>query len=178
MCAMRIAYLSICASAALLASCGSGSGPSGAHACTLVGCSDQLTATLRDANGSLPSGMQTLTVTADGATTMCSFTLPLAANQSPQCPSPLLVLVIQDRTCVTTGDGSYMMQTCTPVPGKFSEQIMLMSKPATVHFTATVDGTTYLDETVTPTYVTTQPNGPGCDPICSQAGVSLLLAPK
>jgi len=121
--------------------------------------------------------MQTLTVTADGATTTCSFTLPLAANQNPQCPSPLMVLVIQDRTCTTTGDGQYMTQTCTPVAGKFSEQVTLMGKPMTAHFTATVDGATYLDQMVTPTYVTSQPNGPGCDPICSQAGVNLLLAP-
>jgi hypothetical protein len=174
-----MACVSLCASAAFLVSCGAGSGPGGGGpACTLVGCSDQLTATLRDANGGLPSGMQTLSVTADGATTTCSFTLPLAANQSPQCPSPLMVVVIQDQTCKTSGTPQYMTQTCTPVAGKFSEQVSIMGKPTMARFTATVDGAPYLDETVTPTYTTTQPNGPGCDPICSQAGVTLVLAPK
>jgi hypothetical protein len=164
-----------CASVSLLTACGSGS--PGGHACTEIGCVDQLMATLQDASGGLPSGMQAVTVTADGVTTSCSFTLPLAANSAPSCPSPLQIAVQPMMKCTNTGTAQYPVQTCTPVPGTGTEQITLMGKPATVRLTQTSDGTTWLDQTVTPAYTTTQPNGPDCPPTCSQATVMLTLAP-
>jgi hypothetical protein len=165
---MRFAWL---AALLELGACGSGTPGGGAHACTLIGCFDQFTATLHDANGGLPSGMQTLTVMADGATTTCSFTLPLASGMLPACPG-LQVQVIQQMSCVTSGSGQYKMQSCTLVAGKFSEVVTLMGRPATVNLTQTSDGAKILDQMLTPTYATTQP---GCDPVCAQAGAELVL---
>jgi hypothetical protein len=172
---MRFAF--VCVGLVLTASCGSGTPGGGAHACGLVGCVDQFTATVQDANGSLPSGMQTLTVTADGATTTCSFTLPLATGGGAvTCPGGLQVLVRQGQTCVASGSGAYKTQSCTPDAGKLSEVVTLTGKPATLHFTQTVDGATALDQTLTPAYTSAQPNGPGCDPVCAQASAMLTLA--
>jgi hypothetical protein len=119
--------------------------------------------------------MQTLTVTADGAATTCSFTLPLASGGSVTCPSGLQVVIMQKQTCTTMTGAYATSQTCTPVAGKFSELLTLTSTPAAVHVTQTSDGATLLDTMVSPTYRMSQPNGPGCDPICSQGSGSLVL---
>jgi hypothetical protein len=133
--------------------------------------------TLHDANGGLPAGMQTLTVTADGATTTCSFTLPLASGSgSPSCPTGPAVQITQAMSCVSTGTPGYMSQTCTPIAGKFSEVVTLSGMPAAVHVTVAVGGTTYLDDALTPAYKTSRPNGPNCDPICSQGSDERVLA--
>jgi hypothetical protein len=38
-----------------------------------------------------------------------------------------------------------------------------------------VGGAVILDETVSPTYQTDEPNGPGCGPICHQAGAEWTI---
>ena len=76
---------------------------------------------------------------------------------------------------MTTNDGKSATLTCTPIAGRFSEDVTLMGTPAMVHLTQTSGGATLVDMTVTPTYTKTQPNGPGCDPICSQASSALVL---
>jgi hypothetical protein len=169
------------AAVALLGACGSGTPGGGSHACTLIGCEDQFTATVHDSNGGLPSGMHAITVTADGAILRCVFTVPLATlpgggTAGLNCPAGLQVQVIQRTTCVTSGTPNYQTQTCTPVAGKFNELIVVVGKPTSLHVTQTVDGATFLDQTVTPAYTTSQPNGPDCDPICSQGSAEWVLA--
>lgn len=157
--------------------CGLGPVGSGARACGLVGCLDQFTATMQDANGALPAGAQTLTVTADGMTASCSFTLPLAMGSGQvTCPGGLQVLVRQAETCVSSSNSQTTTLTCTPVAGMFSEIVTITGKPTTIHLTQTVNGATALDQTLTPAYTTSQPNGPGCDPVCEQASAVLTLA--
>jgi hypothetical protein len=162
-----------------LGSCGSDTTPGG-HACTLIGCVDQYTAQVSDASGGLPAGAYTLAVTADGAMTTCSFTLPLAKLPSGgtmgiDCPSGLTVIITQGQTCTTMGTAQYQTQTCTPVAGELTETISIAGKPTTLHVTQTVNGATVLDQMVTPAYTTTRPNGPDCDPVCSQASARWTL---
>ena len=38
-----------------------------------------------------------------------------------------------------------------------------------VHVTIARDGTALTDRSFRPTYTTSQPNGPGCEPVCRQA---------
>jgi len=171
--------LAPCAALVLLAGCGAGQPFGPPKACTLIGCEDQFTATLAQADGALPSGPQTLTVAVDGATATCSFTLPLASGAGfVDCPNGLQLLVRQAENCATTMNAQTATLTCTPVPGQFSEELTIVGKPATVHVTQTSNGATLVDAAVTPSYQKSQPNGAGCDPICSQASESLVLAPK
>jgi hypothetical protein len=166
--------------ALLAAGACSGTTPgNGGSICTLIGCTDELTATLHDATGGLPSGKQVLTVMENGMTLTCSFTLPRPAQGGGiTCPQGLTVTVVQAQTCVTSGDGTYQTQVCTPVAGKFNEVVAIVGSPTTLHVTQTVDGASYLDQTTTPTYTTTRPNGPNCEPVCSQASMEWVLAPQ
>jgi len=164
-----------------LGACSGGLPGSGAHVCTDIGCLDQFTATVHDANGALPPGMHALTVTAGTAILRCVFTLPLGTLPGGGtlgliCPAGLQVQIVPKITCVTSNTPSAKTQTCSPVPGALDELIIVEGKPASLHVTQTVGDATYLDETVTPTYTTSRPNGPGCEPLCSQASAEWVLA--
>jgi hypothetical protein len=142
--------------------------------CGLVGCWDQFHATVASADGSIPSGTHVLDVTADGMTVSCTFQVPLAMQSgggtvAPQCPQGLGVFIGQASTCTETDTGSSKSQTCVPIAGHFFEDITVIGKPTQLHVRLTVDGATLLDRTETPGYQTSEPNGPGCDPVCHQA---------
>ena len=61
---------------------------------------------------------------------------------------------------------------CTPIAGRFFEDITLTGKPAQVRVRISVDGAVVLDSMIAPTYTAAQPNGPGCDPTCHQAAAA------
>jgi hypothetical protein len=138
--------------------CGGSGGP---KACTLIGCHDQFLAGVSSSDGLLPSGMHRIEVLADGASLMCTFTAPLQAApggglMQPSCPTGLTVIV-------------------TPAADAQVETISLAGTPAQVHVWQYVDDVAILDAAVAPSYVETQPNGPGCPPICRQASASWTL---
>jgi hypothetical protein len=137
--------------------------------CGTVGCQDQFSATVTSTDGSIPSGMHQIAITADGAMSTCTFKFPLATLSSggtvePECPSGLMVIIGPTTTCTTTSTDAARTQTCTPIAGHFVETITVSGKPAQVQVHQTVDGATVLDQTTSPSYQTSQPNGPGCDP--------------
>jgi hypothetical protein len=55
--------------------------------------------------------------------------------------------------------------------------IFLMTAPKDVKVEIARDGKSLLSEHFTPTYITSQPNGEGCEPVCTQAATPLTLAP-
>lgn len=132
---------------------GLGSLPDGATACTLIGCVDQFLATVTVDATTVPAGKHTLTVTIDGAATSCSFNLPeLASPVNDPCAA-----------------GFSLNVPGQPTAGKFTETIGIVGTPSSIKVHQTLDGTVVLDQTISPTYQTIQPNGPGCAPICHHA---------
>lgn len=132
---------------------GLGALPDGATGCTLIGCVDQFSATVTVDATTVPAGNHTLTVTIDGAATSCSFHLPELANP------------VND-PCAA---GFSLNVPGQPTDGKFTETIRVLGTPSSIEVQQTLDGTVVLDQTLSPTYQTNQPNGPGCAPICHRA---------
>jgi hypothetical protein len=150
-------------------------------ACGLVWCRDQFHATVASADGSIPSGTHLLEVTADGVTISCTFQIPLAMQPrggtvAPRCPTGLEVFIGQESTCTETTTGSNKSLSCVPIPGRFFEDITVTGKPAQVLVRLSVDGAVVLDRIETPGYVSSEPNGPGCDPTCQQASAQWMLS--
>ena len=88
--------------------------------CTLVGCQDQVSATVRRADGSFPSGMHRIEIVADSTDLTCTFTYPLGTvagggGAAPQCPSGLSVTVGQDQVCTQTTENGVVSYTCQPI---------------------------------------------------------------
>src|SRR5450432_1902697 len=97
--------------------------PESTHTCSLVGCVDQLTATVTGPDAALPAGTHLLTVTADAVTTTCTFkvpsdTLPGGGTVGPSCPQGLSVSVGQKESCTETKTSTTSSLTCTPVAGQ------------------------------------------------------------
>jgi len=148
--------------------------------CTEIGCSDQFVAAVRRADGSFPSGMHRVDVTADGVTLSCTFTFPATAANSggfvdATCPPGLIVTVGPLQTCTTMTVGNSVVQTCDPVPGQFAEAIAMPGTPAQIHASQYVDGVAILDASAAPSYQDYAPNGKECGPICHQASVDWML---
>jgi len=168
---LRFAIVLIVGAAAT--ACGSAS--EGPKSCTLIGCSDVFVATVRSADGSFSSGAHRIETMVDGVSATCRFTFPLATAQGgdtvlAQC-GDMTVMVRPEVTCTNTATSSQ----CEPIPGKFIETITLLGTPAQVHVWQYVDDVPILDAAVAPSYMETQPNGPGCGPICQQASASWTL---
>lgn len=150
-------------------------------ACTTRGCQDQFVATVAGQGGAFPSGMHQIDVTVDGAALSCTFTFPLPSvggggTQSPSCTTGLTVDVFPATTCTSHDADGASTLSCDPIPGQFVETITVAGKPVQVTVRQSVDGTNLLDETVTASYQTNQPNGPECPPFCQQAVESWTLA--
>jgi hypothetical protein len=153
----------------------------GAHACTDIGCRDGLTVQVTGADGDFRAGTHTLEVTADGLAATCTFPMPPAATsggavQGPSCPASVMVSIVPATTCTESRGPNDVSQTCTPIPGQHTEMITVYGTPSAVQLRQTVDGAVVFDRQLTPAYRTSQPNGPGCEPICRQASEAWTLA--
>ena len=143
-------------------------------ACGTVGCQDEFRATVATASGAFPSGMHKIDVTVDGVVISCAFAFPLATlpsggTASPSCPTGLTVDVLPATICTSSDTDAAKTIQCAPVSGRFVEQIAVLGKPVQVGVQQSIDGTGILDQTVTPIYQSSQPNGAGCAPTCQLA---------
>lgn len=159
---------------------GCNSGPFGSMACSTRGCQDQFTATLSTVSSSVPDGIYTVDVTADGTMLSCTFTFPPetlsgGGTVGAQCPIGLTVDVQPSTICTTVQTDAAKIERCDPVPGQFTELITVSGTPVSVRVQQSVGGTVILDQSATPAYESNQPNGPGCAPICHQAAVEWTI---
>jgi len=150
------------------------------RACTLIGCFDQFSASVRRADGTFPAGNHRVEVLADGVSLSCTFTFPSdptgsAAYVYAPCPSGLMVSVSPELACADVRSDSAVTRTCDPVPGRFMESISLSGTPGQVHAWQYLDDAAILDAAAAPSYQNYQPNGPECGPGCRQAAVAWTL---
>jgi hypothetical protein len=160
---MRIAShgVALYAFASLLGAC---SGEFDNRACTEIGCENGLTVHVTPA-ARWPHGAYRFVVEADGMSVTCSGSLPLS-----DCATRALAC---DREGVVTITES----GCALPPNEHAlGDLHLPGAPASVTVEIFRDEGTIARETFAPTYRTIQPNGPGCEPTCTQARVDLTLS--
>ena len=137
--------------------------PSG-RVCTQIGCIGGLHIDLAH-EGPWQPGSYSFALVVDGAPISCTGSLPL-----PACDAgpPL--------TCDVPGRVQIGASGCALPPDQhgFSD-IRIISGPARVELTIARDGETLHEGVLTPTYVESQPNGPGCEPICRGAAARVAV---
>jgi hypothetical protein len=146
--------------------------------CTLVGCEDEFTATVTVDATMVAAGTHTVDVMANGTAMTCTFSFPpdpALGGTVAQCSSGVALVVGPAETCTTTQTDAAISEQCQPISGKFTETISVDGIPSAVHVQQLVGGTVILDETVSPTYQTNQPNGPNCGPICQQGNATWTI---
>jgi len=146
-------------------------------ACTEIGCIDQFSATIESPSASLPAGMHRLEVVADGTTLSCTFPVPVeplpgGGWPGPECSPGLILFVGPAVTCTTFETDTAKGQRCDPIPDRISERFSIAQTPTQVAVTQWAGDTMIFQQTATPTYHVSYPNGPDCDPGCRQASAA------
>jgi hypothetical protein len=139
--------------------------------CTLRGCVDMFQIAIA-VSAKAPGGAQTVTVTADNNVMTCTFASPGAPGDGGfapvQCATGVTLELVGGAACMVQTDAAFM-QSCTASYGAYSEIITVAGAPTSVRVQQSADGMTVLDQMMTPSYDTLQPNGPACPPTCHQA---------
>jgi hypothetical protein len=155
---------------AILAITGCGSSASGTAdariACTEIACAPTLK--VHFARPAWPAGAYRIEVTADGASDVCEVNVPLACNVASSC------------TGLGGLDVSPEVSGCALDPGLHTilGLAFTYSVPASVTVRVVQDERELGKGSFSPSYVTAQPNGPDCPPVCHTATTeTLTLAP-
>jgi hypothetical protein len=130
--------------------------------CTLVGCGDSATLSLRRADGARPDFALELEI--DGRRVTC-------ASAEQTCDMGVTTTVRPLADCHEERGADFRRLVCTP-NGRFEQVISLGGTPARVSVTVKSPNGATAQQTFALVYQTTQPNGPGCEPICKQASES------
>jgi hypothetical protein len=167
------ALLTIGALPLLTGSCGVGG-----KACTLIGCSDQLSVRLKTED-SWPDGQYTLDLRVEDSVERCVFTAPDDLPQNGAltqlaCGTRVQAMIWPRTTCVTANhpDGS-ASNSCQPIPGQFEISLQVAGNPKRFGVELWRDDQSLASDTRQPQYERTYPNGPDCGEGCSQTGYEL-----
>jgi hypothetical protein len=119
--------------------------------CTLIGCGPPFEVRFQFGEGKWSAGTYTIRVTADGTTGSCDQTLPFVS-----CQSSSLV-------CTGTREWELESGGCALPPDQHAIYgIVFGTTPVTVDVSVSTDDRQLGQGTFTPSYQSSQPNGPGC----------------
>jgi hypothetical protein len=153
--------------------------PFGGHSCTEIGCGDGLAVTLRTQDNSWPGGRYAFEFTFDGELHECAIDLPGGLPASPgatamlPCEPQLDALFTPHTVCPPASDTT--SPACTLIPDKWLVQANKSGTPDVLRVRVTRDAESVLEASERPTYETSRPNGPDCEPECENSHVELKL---
>jgi hypothetical protein len=131
--------------------------------CTLIGCQDGASLTIRRQSGQLPR--VDLTVLVDGRKIECPA---LQGNNAfASCDGQVFVTSREVLDCRQMPAGAQVSQTCTAT-GRFEQTLEIPGTPSNVTITAREGTTPLAEKAFTPQYEAVKPNGPDCEPTCRQ----------
>ncbi len=125
-------------------------------ACTLIGCESGLTVALQAATW--PSGSWRVEAKVGDETRSCTVTIPLPSDGQAVCAGALRL--------GTSGSALVAAQQSL-------SSVHLPDTPTAVTLTVLRDGSVLASKTFSPSYTSSEPNGPGCGPTCTQANAAL-----
>lgn len=127
------------------------------QACTAIGCVDGLQIAFQAA--SWPAGKWQVTAQTPTGARTCTVTLPFASvDPGVQCDAQVQL--------GTSG-------SALPAANHSLVGLTLPDTPTQVTVTVSRDGQQLASQVFSPTYKTSRPNGPKCDPECTQASATL-----
>lgn len=135
----------------------------GARACTEIGCSNGLSLRVSPDAG-WRAGAYRFELGLDGRAVTCAGALPL--------------LPCGQRSFTCDADGVSLGESGCALPANAQgiAQIQLPGYPRQLSVQLSLDGAPLASASFTPDYVSGQPNGPGCEPVCCSASANLTLS--
>ena len=160
----RLAFTALLAALPACAAPSPGSSDPGGKVCTQMGCINGLHVNLAKVTP-WTAGNYTFAFELDGAPVTCTGALPL-----PACDQrPALRCDVEGK--VQIGESGCALP---PEQHGFSD-IQISGAPAKVKLTITREDQQLHSGELAPTYVTSRPNGPGCEPECRGANAEVAL---
>lgn len=126
-------------------------------ACTKIGCRSSLEIEVTGARAT--KGKYSFEIEADGKKAQCELSLPLQPcdkGLSAKCKGDVKVEMGEIGCALPPAEQGF-------------GPISLPDSPTTARVVIKKDGKPFADKRFTPSYKTSQPNGPGCEPTCKQA---------
>jgi hypothetical protein len=161
---IRIGAVTITLGLALLAPGCSAPVVPGGGGCTEIGCGPPFAIAFQRA-GAWPIGKYAVEVTVDGKSFMCVTALPLSCSDQAPCAADAPFLL--------------GLSGCALDPSQHSlsgVDFLQGAAPTTIQVEVSHEGNLLGEGTFTPTFATSRPNGPSCEPECKGApGVTLSL---
>ena len=160
----RLAFTALLAALPACAAPSPGSSDPGGKVCTQMGCIDGLHVNLAKVTP-WTAGNYTFALELDGTPVTCTGALPL-----PACDQGAAL------RCDVEGKVQIGESGCALPPEQhgFSD-IQISGAPAKVKLTITREDQQLHSGELAPTYVTSRPNGPGCEPECRGANAEVAL---
>ena len=160
----RLAFTALLAALPACAAPSPGSSDPGGKVCTQMGCINGLHVNLAKVTP-WTAGNYTFAFELDGAPVTCTGALPL-----PACDQGAAL------RCDVEGKVQIGESGCALPPEQhgFSD-IQISGAPAKVKLTITREDQQLHSGELAPTYVTSRPNGPGCEPECRGANAEVAL---
>jgi hypothetical protein len=153
---------------ALVSACSSETVTDVPRACTLIGCDDGLKVDLVAAEGGWRGGDYVFTFRIDDTPVRCAASLPLPACSAGRAVScePAGMVTIVESGCALPASAQGFPQVA------FDPRL----RPDRVSVTIEWRGETVIArEELAPRFRTSEPNGPGCPPVCTQAQGSVSV---
>ena len=162
----RLACLAVLAALPACAPSTPASKDPGGKMCTMIGCINGVHLNLAKPTP-WTAGNYTFALELDGAAVTCTGALPL-----PACDKGNAL------RCDVEGKVQIGESGCALPPEQhgFSD-IQILGEPARVKLTIKHEDQQLHSGELTPTYVTSRPNGPDCEPVCTQAKSDTLPVP-
>jgi hypothetical protein len=143
-----------------------GAAGAGPAECTDIACNDGFTVAFSP-NSGWQAGSYRFTIDVDGAVTTCEGALPLRA-----CNAGASLACSPASQRVGIGESGCAL----PVEQHAFSELAVTGQPAQrISVTIAKDGAPLVQKTFTPAYVTSQPNGEGCGPVCKSASDTLTV---
>jgi hypothetical protein len=138
--------------------------PAQAQVCTEIGCRNGLTLTV-DPDYKWKWGRYEISLLFEGRSVNCQGYLPLKkCDKGPSFKCSSDMVVIGESGCA-------MPESTHGIP-----EIYIDDTPGRMMVRIVRDGQAVITRTLTPEYKESQPNGPGCEPVCNSASYNLLTA--
>ena len=150
--------------------------------CTEIGCVDSVSVQLTTADGAWPDGRYEVVMQLDdGQTKRCQASMPadlpehIGSASNLECDPALSAQLSTQSSCRAVTSGDAETETCVPMPGRFQLELWLQSTPQQLDLRILRDGQAVLEQTVSPQYEGSQPNGPDCEPTCRGAQLQMQI---
>lgn len=141
----------------------------GGRMCTLMGCLNQATITIRHADGTPPA--LALSLELDGDLVECPAPRQAAIES---CASFVTTEQREVQICREERNGNAVSYQCQGT-GQFEQLVTIQSTPQRIKLVVQDGSQVGSQRVIEPVYQRVRPNGDGCEPVCSQAAEEWLL---